>query len=97
MHPQEFGAAHSLHCSTVDGQWRVLGVASLEVDNNLLSLADVQQEVVVLAPTGQELDLFPVVSLIALGDEPYRCCVVRKLHKVVGAVGWCAVVCQQSI
>ena len=42
MHPQEFGAAHSLHCSTIDGQWQVLGEASLEIDNNLLGHADIQ-------------------------------------------------------
>uniref|UniRef100_A0A669DGV8 Si:ch211-267e7.3 n=1 Tax=Oreochromis niloticus TaxID=8128 RepID=A0A669DGV8_ORENI len=72
----ELGAAHPLHRSAVNGQWGVTGVASLEVDNNLLGL---------------ELNLFPVVGLIALGDEPHQRCVVRKLHKVVRAVGCCAV------
>ena len=97
MHPQEFGAAHSLHSSTIDGQWRVLGVASPEVNNNLLCLADVQQEVVVSAPRGQTVDLIPVVGLVILGDETHqRSCVVRKLHHVIGAVGCSAVMGQQG-
>ena len=96
MHPQEFGAAHSLHSSTIDGQWRVLGVASPEVDNNLLGLADIQQKVVVFAPRGQKIDLLPVVSLVALSDETHQSCVVCKLHYVIGAVGCRAVMCQQG-
>ena len=39
---QEFGAAHSFHSRTIDGQWQVLGEASRKVNNNLLSLADIQ-------------------------------------------------------
>lgn len=35
-HTQDPGVAHSLHSSVVDGQWRVLGGGSLEVENNLL-------------------------------------------------------------
>ena len=96
MHPQEFGAAHSLHCSTIDGQWWVLSVASPEVNNNLLSFADIQQEVVVAAPCGQKVDLLPVVGLIVLSDETHQSGVIRKLHHVIGAVGWCAVVSQQG-
>lgn len=96
MHPQEFGAADSLHRSTIDGQWGVLGVASPEVNNHLLGLVDVQQEVVVSAPRGQKVDLLPVVGLVVLGDETHQSCVVRKLHYVVCAVGWCAVVSQQG-
>lgn len=96
MHPQELGAAHPLHCSTLDGQWGVLGVTSLEADNNILGLADVSQEVVVFAPSGQKLHLLPLVGLVTVGDEAHQCCVICKLHKVVGAVGWCAVMCQQG-
>ncbi|XP_027146943.1 LOW QUALITY PROTEIN: olfactory receptor 1D2-like [Larimichthys crocea] len=40
-HTQELGPAHSLHSGTVDGQWRVLGGGSLEVDNNPLRLLHV--------------------------------------------------------
>ena len=49
MHPQELGAAHSLHSSIVDGQWGVLGGGSLEVDNNLLRLPPLS----LIAPAGQ--------------------------------------------
>lgn len=76
MHPQEFGAAHSLHSSTIDGQWWVFSVAFPEVNHNLLCFADIQQEVVVSAPRGQKVDLLPVVGLIVLGDETHQSCVV---------------------
>lgn len=42
----------------------LLVVASLVVDNN-------QQEAVVPAQ-GQEVNLFPVATLIVLGDEPHQ-------------------------
>ena len=96
MHPQEFGAAHSLHSSTIDGQWWVFSVAFPEVNHNLLCFADIQQEVVVSAPRGQKVDLLPVVGLIVLGDETHQSCVVRKLHHVIGTEGCCAVVSQQG-
>lgn len=70
----------SLHSSTIDGQWWVLGVTSPEV---------------VSAPCGQKVDFLPVVSSFMV-MRPTRDCVVRKLHHVIGAVGWCAVVCQQD-
>ena len=83
MHPQELGAAHSLHSSTVDGQWGVLGGGSLEVDNNLLRLFHIERVIVVSAPLGQLAHLFPVVRLIVLVDEPYHSRVVRKLDEEV--------------
>ena len=61
MHTQELGAAHSLHSSTVDGQWGVLGGGSQEVDNNLFGLLHVQREIVVSAPHGQLAHLVPVI------------------------------------
>ena len=93
---KEFGAAHSLHSSTIDGQWWVFGLASLEVNNNLLGFADIQQEVVVSAPHGQKVDLLPVEGLVVLGDETHQSCIVRKLHHVISVVGWCAVMSQQG-
>ena len=42
VHTQELGAAHSLHSSTVDGQWGVLGGGSTEFDNNLLHLLHIE-------------------------------------------------------
>ena len=96
VHPQEFGAAHSLHSSTIDGQWWVFSVAFPEANHNFLSFADIQQEVIVSAPQGQKVDPLPVMGLIVLGDETYQSCVVRKLHHVIGTVGCCAVVSQQG-
>ena len=96
MQHQKFGAVHSLHSSIIDGQWWVFGVASAEVNNNLLGFADIQQEVVVSVPRGQKVDLLPVVGLIVLGDETHQSCIVHILHHVVCAVGWCAVMSQQG-
>lgn len=58
---------------------RLLVVASLVVENNPLSLANIQQEVGFHAPQGQEGHLFPVVTLIILGDEPHQSCTICKL------------------
>lgn len=93
VHPQEFGAAHSLHIGTIDGQWQVFGVTSPEVNNNLFGFSDVQQEVVVSATCGQKV--LPVVSLVSLGDETHQSCVVRKLNNVISVMSCCVVVCQQ--
>ena len=41
---QELGAAHSLHSSTVDAQWGVLGGGSPKVNNNLLCLLHIERE-----------------------------------------------------
>ncbi|XP_074490149.1 uncharacterized protein LOC141766873 [Sebastes fasciatus] len=37
-------------------------------------------EVVVLTPLFQGGHLLPVSHLVAMGDQPHNCCVVRKLH-----------------
>ena len=71
-------------------------MASPEVNNNLLSFADIQQEVVVAAPHGQKVDLLPIAGLIVLSDETHQSGIIRKLHHVIGAVGWCAVMSQQG-
>src|SRR4029434_9370395 len=46
--------------------------------------------------TVKSLGTTAVVGLIVLGDETHQSCIVRKLHHVIGAVGWCAVVSQQG-
>ena len=45
VNPQELGAAHSLHSSTVNGQWGFRSGDSPEINNNLLGLLDVHEEV----------------------------------------------------
>lgn len=69
VHPQEFGAVHSLHSSPIDGQMWVLGAKSLEAENNPHGFADIQQEVVVSAPRDQKSNLFPIVTFVARGDK----------------------------
>lgn len=66
-------------------------VASLVVENNPFSLANIRQEVGFHAPQGREGNLFPVVTLIVLGDEPHQSCTICKLQKVVVAVIWRAI------
>lgn len=74
--------------------WQVLGV-SLEVDNNLFGLADVQQEIVVSAPHGEKIDLFPVVSLIVVSSTNFtrwfvvvlQSCVSRGKSRVLSTQG----------
>ena len=65
------------------------------VHDQLLCLAHVEGEVVVLAPHWQFSDLLPIGCLIVVGDQAYHCCVVSKLncvgvvfgHTVVGEKG----------
>ena len=71
-------------------------MAFLETDNYFLGLTDMQPEVVVSAPCCQQLHLSPIVSLVALGNETHRCCLVHKLNKMICAVCCSAVVCEQG-
>ena len=71
---RELQALDPLQYSLVDG-----GVLSLPfpvVYDQVLCLADVEGEVVVLAPHCQVSDLFPIGCLIIVGDQAYR-------HRVV--------------
>jgi hypothetical protein len=63
----------------------------------VLCLAYIKGEVVVLAPHCQFSDLLPIGSLVAVGDQAYHCCVVRKLNDGVGVVFAHAVVGEEGI
>ena len=55
--------------------------------NQLLCLAHIGGEFVDPAPQCQFSDLLPIGCLIAVGDQAYHCCVVRKHNDDVGVVG----------
>ena len=44
----------------------------------------------------ESLHLFPVSQVVVVPDEAHRCCIVRKLHNVVGCNLWDVVVSHQS-
>ena len=50
LHPQELGAADSLHCCVVDERWCVTGLALPEVKDDLFGFLDIQIQVVGFAP-----------------------------------------------
>ena len=56
------------------------------VHDQLLCLAHVEGEVVVLAPHCQISDLLPICCLIIVGEQAYHCCVVSKLNDDVGVM-----------
>ena len=80
----------------VDVNGGVFGPSFPVVHNQLLCLAHVKGEVVVLAPHCQVSDLLPTGCLIAVGDQAY-CCVVSKLNDGVGVVLGHAVVGEQGV
>ncbi|CAB1428703.1 unnamed protein product [Pleuronectes platessa] len=70
--PEELEAADSLHRGPVDGEGGVFHSLSLPVvHDQLLRFADVEMEVVVLAPRCQGSDLLSVGLLIVAGDQAY--------------------------
>lgn len=91
VRPQELDAAHPLHCSSVDGLWGMLRVASPEVDHNLFCVPHVQKEIVVFTPLDQLAHPFLVLGFFVVSDEAHYSRFIRKFDDVVGAVGWYAV------
>jgi len=57
-----------------------------EVHDHLLSLADIEGEVIALAPCCQVPDLLSVGGLIIVGDETQDGGVIRKLKDGIGAM-----------
>ena len=62
----------------------VAGLLILEVDNDLFGFVHVQDQVAFATPTHQLLHLLPVSQVVVIPDETHHCCVLRKLHNVVG-------------
>ena len=91
---EEPEAADSLHRSPIDGDGGVSLSLLLPVIHNQL-LADVEMEVVILAPRCQVFDLLS--RLVAVGDLADDGRVVSKLHDGVGAVYGHTVVCEQGV
>ena len=85
-----------LHYSPVDVNGGLFGPPFPVVHDQLLCLAHIEEEVVVLAPHCQLSDL-PIGCLIVLGDQAYHCCVVSKLNDGVGVVFGPAVVGEQGV
>jgi hypothetical protein len=58
----------------------------LVVHDQLLCLAEVEGEVVVLAPHCPVSDLLPIGCLIVVGDQSYHRCFISKLDDSVGVM-----------
>ena len=67
------------------------------VHDQLLCLAHIEGEVVVLAPHCQVSDLLPLDCLIVVSDQAYHCGVVSKLNDGVGVVFGHAVIGEQGV
>ena len=68
-----------------------------EVDNILFGFVHVQDQVVFATPANQLLHLLPVSQAVVIPDEAHHCCVVHKLHSVVGGSPWDEVVRHQTV
>ncbi len=62
----------------------------------LFGFVHVQDQVVVTAPAHQPLHFLSVGQVVVVPDEAHHCCVICKLHKVVGSGPGDAVVCHQG-
>lgn len=70
INPEEAEAADFLHCSPINGDGGMSFSLLLPVvHNQLLCFADVENEVVVLAPRCQGFDIFYVTRLIIVSDQ----------------------------
>ena len=96
VHTQELGAADHLHRRVVDKKWSMAGLLLPEVDNDLFGFVHIQDQVVFATPSHQLLHLLPVSPVVVIPDEVHHCCVIRKLHTVVGGSPWDAVVSHPS-
>ena len=67
---EELKTADSLYCGPVDVDWAVFPPLLPEVKNQLLCFADVQGEVVILAPQCPFTYLLPIGWLIVVGYQP---------------------------
>ena len=73
--------------SPVDVIGGLFGLPFPVVHDQLLCLAYIEGEVVVLAPHCQFSDCLPIGCSIVVGEQAYyHCCVVRKLNDGVGVV-----------
>ena len=72
-HPQELGAADSLHCYVVNEEWCVTGLTPPKVDDDLLGFVDIQGQVVGFAPVHQMFHLLFVGSIVVLTDKAHYC------------------------
>ena len=76
--PKELEALDPLHHSLIDVNGGVIGHPFPVVHNQLLCFADVEGEVVVLAPHCQVSDLLDIGCLIVVSDQAYHHRVICK-------------------
>jgi hypothetical protein len=93
---KELETLDPLHYSPVDINGGLFGPHFPVVHDQLLCLAHIEGEVVILAPHFQVSDLLPIGCLIVVGDQAY-CCVISKLNDGVGFMFGHAVMGEQGV
>ena len=86
MDTKELETLEPLHYSPVDVNGGLFGPPFPVVHNQLLCLAHIEGEVVVLEPHCQFSDLLPIGHLLVGGDQAYQCGVVSKLNDGVEVI-----------
>ena len=90
-------ALDSLHYSPVKVKGDLFSPPFPVVHDQLLCLAHIEGEVVVLATHCQVSDLLPIGCLIVIDDQAYHCCVISKLNDGVGVLFVHAVMGEQGV
>ena len=86
MYAKESEVINSLHGGPVDEDGGVSSLVPPEVQTQLLCSANIEGEVVYLAPHRQSAYLLPVGCLVVVGNHASYCCVVSELDDGVGTV-----------
>ena len=97
MDTKELETLDPLHTSPFNVNGGLFSPLFPVVHDQLICLAHIAGEVVVLAPHWQYTDLLPISHLIVVGDQAYHGCVVSKLNDGVGVVFGHSVVGEQGI
>ena len=97
MDTKKHKTLNPLHYNPVDENGGLFSQPVPLVHDQLLCLAYVEGEVVVLAPHGQVSDLPLIGCLIVVSDQAYHCCVICKLSDRVGVVPGHAVMGEQGV
>ena len=96
MDTEELETLNLLHYSPIDVDGGMLVTLFPVVHDQLLCLADIEGEVVVLVPHCKVTDLLPIGCHI-VSDQAYHRCVVSKLNDSVGVVRGHTVMGEQGV
>ena len=83
LNAQKYEAVHNLHSCPIDRHRKMVCTVPPKVNNELFSLANIEGQIIVLAPHCQILHLPPVSTLIIVSYQTNHSGVVSKFNYTV--------------